>query len=248
MSKDTESKAEESTERKANLKLWKLVDKTPPAMTKPVKYGARKFTAVDPQYQLLEATSLWGPYGERWGLRNIKYEIVTLKGNDIVTLEKKDAKGNVVESVQQVADLIKHSIILEAEFFYPGTDGQTVSFPMINDDRYQAGDDALKKIVTNTRSKALSYLGFSADVFLGMFDDTAYVKKATEAFDKQDRFVNDASNAINSTKSLTELIDKEIRLKQVEAESRVDQVSAEYLRELIEKRKAYFLSKELGQS
>lgn len=36
------------------------------------------------------------------------------------------------------------------------------------------GDDALKKIMTNSISKSLSYLGFNADVFMGAFDDDLF--------------------------------------------------------------------------
>jgi len=39
----------------------------------------------------------------------------------------------------------------------------------------KSDDDFAKKMETNTVSKALSKLGFSADVFLGKFDDNKYV-------------------------------------------------------------------------
>jgi uncharacterized short protein YbdD (DUF466 family) len=38
-------------------------------------------------------------------------------------------------------------------------------------------DDCFKKVVTDCLTKALSYLGFSADVFLGQFDDNKYVQQ-----------------------------------------------------------------------
>ena len=37
-------------------------------------------------------------------------------------------------------------------------------------------EDALKKAGTDALTKCLSYLGFNADVFLGMFDDSKYVE------------------------------------------------------------------------
>lgn len=43
------------------------------------------------------------------------------------------------------------------------------------------GDDALKKIMTNSISKSLSYLGFNADVFMGAFDDDLFSHNQTQA-------------------------------------------------------------------
>ena len=42
-------------------------------------------------------------------------------------------------------------------------------------------EDAVKKAVTDGLTKCLSYLGFNADVFLGLFDDNKYVQAAANA-------------------------------------------------------------------
>lgn len=238
MSKDTELASEVTAEAKQNLTLWRSVEKTPPDMTKDVKYGKREYTAIDPQWQLRRATALWGPYGHRWGLRNIKYQIVEMKGNDVVTLQTKDAQGKVVQSVEQMADYIKYSIILEAEFFYPAADGKEASFPIINDDKYQADDEVLKKIITNTRSKALSWLGFSADVFLGKFDDERYVKTLTAIFNDLDAFVNTIATALRTAKDLPTLNKHKERLEEIIGQGTLDDVEkAQELRELFVVRK-----------
>ena len=50
-----------------NLKLWNAVATTDKKYLKPVSFGARKFTAIDPQYQIKEVTKAFGPVGHGWG-------------------------------------------------------------------------------------------------------------------------------------------------------------------------------------
>ncbi len=49
-----------------NLALWNKVKTTDPEMSKKVKYGKREFTAIDPQWQLMQATS-FGDHTEKTG-------------------------------------------------------------------------------------------------------------------------------------------------------------------------------------
>ena len=219
MSKDTELVAESSTEGRENLKLWKSVEKTPPDMTKLVSFGKRKYTTIDPQWQLRVATALWGPYGHRWGMRNLDCKMVDVHASD--------TQGHYLES----------SVFLKADFFYP-VDGEEVSFEIWNDDKFRSGDDTLKKLITNTRSKALSWLGFSADVFLGKFDDTAYVDSLKKKFGDQDAFMNTIATAIRTAKDLNALSKCKERLEEIIADQTLeDAASAQELMELVSERK-----------
>lgn len=219
MSKDIELAAETGPEGTAHLKLWKSVEKTPPDMTKEVKFGKRHYTAIDPQWQLRVATALWGPYGMDWGMRNLDYKMVEI--------HETDAQGHYLASV----------VIIKAEFFYPVA-GKEVSFEILNDDKFRAGDDTLKKLVTNTRSKALSWLGFSADVFLGKFDDTSYVKDLKAKFGDQDAFMNTIATAIRTAKDLAALTKCKERLEEIIADQTLDDAAAaQELMELVTERK-----------
>ena len=132
-----------------NMAIWTAVSSTDPKFTSRVQQRGG-FTSIDAYFQIRQATELWGPYGFRWGLRNLRR-----------TLEK---------------DL--EMAILDAEFFYP-VENETVSFEIGNSLFFvlksksgdKPDDEFIKKLETNTISKALSRLGFGADVFLGMFDD-----------------------------------------------------------------------------
>ena len=102
------------------------------------------FTTVCAQYQVLRATQLWGPYGRHWGLKDFKWTEVS-KGDTVV------------------------EVALEATFWYP--EGE---FPIASDMSYQPGNETRKKLRTDLQSKALSLLGFSADIFMGAFDGNRY--------------------------------------------------------------------------
>ncbi|WP_178862087.1 hypothetical protein [Thiomicrorhabdus cannonii] len=133
------------------MAIWSKVQKTDPAHTHQVNQRGG-YTAIDPTYQLREATKLWGPYGSNWGLRNIEYDYGLI-------------------------DRQLGLVLVHAEFHFPGG-----SFPISNAisptmGKSGAADaDFAKKLETNTLSKALSKLGFNADVFMGQFEDTEYLQ------------------------------------------------------------------------
>lgn len=132
----------------ANMDIWNAVCTTDPKYTKGVAYGARKFTCIDAQSQIMAATKLWGPYGGKWGMEDLKWSYSTLPDGAITEL------------------------ILDAVMFYPGG-----KFEISSDIGYAPGKECRKKLLTDLTTKALSKLGFNADVFLGEFDGNRYDKK-----------------------------------------------------------------------
>lgn len=133
---------------KENLSIWDAVSETDPAYTKQVNQRGG-YTTIDAQYQLMNATKEFGPYGKTWGFKDIDLDYTLI------------AKGLV---------------IFKGVFFFPG--GQ---FPIINCKSIgekKVDEDFAKKLETNTLSKALSKLGFNADIFMGKFEDFDYVNMA----------------------------------------------------------------------
>jgi hypothetical protein len=158
-------------------------------------------------------------------MRNMDYRLEEIN--------EKDAEGRYKASI----------VILKATFFYP-VDGKEASFDVLNDDKFRAGDDTLKKLITNTRSKALSWLGFSADVFLGKFDDTAYVKDLKAKFGDQDAFMNTIATAIRTAKDLAGLAKCKERLEEIIADQTLeDATAAQELMELVAERKRELAAK-----
>ena len=78
-------------------------------------------------------------------------------------------------------------------------------FPIAADMVFRAGDDCYKKLRTAAQSKALALLGFSADVFLGRFDDDHYVQSSRKKYEEEDSIKERAMTAIIAANEAEEL-------------------------------------------
>jgi hypothetical protein len=149
--------AEELADR--NLWLWRINEQTDPAHTKPVKLG-RSFTSIDPHYQVKRATETFGPVGIGWGWE-LAEEVILLQGKD----------GEI--------SLLKAKVTIW--YLDPRNQERRTCGPVLGMNMISTGgrvdDDAGKKAVTDALTKGLSYLGFSADVFMGLYDDSKYVEQ-----------------------------------------------------------------------
>lgn len=143
--------------KKDNMELWNKYCETNPNITKRVQTRGG-FTAIDAQAQLQQATELFGPFGIAWGLDNLTYTVIA------------DGKDSPI------------GISLQADFYYSFND-KSGRFPLASDMVYKANDDCFKKLRTDCITKALSQLGFAADVFLGKFDDNKYVAEMNKKYD-----------------------------------------------------------------
>lgn len=148
-----------------NLKLWDSVDSTDPKHTKKVTNSGRTYSSIDATSQYKKATEIFGAYGSTWGLKNI--------------------------------DVMHHTIgdtvlaNMKAMFYYPGGEFETINSIKLayKTNGYQGkegylkvDEEAYKKLETNTVTKALSRLGFNADVFLGQFEDNQYIQEINYAY------------------------------------------------------------------
>ncbi len=68
-----------------NLTIWDELAETDPEYIKPVSFGARSFTAIDPQYQIRTMTETFGPICavRRW---DSKTDIVQISNRDSALL------------------------------------------------------------------------------------------------------------------------------------------------------------------
>ena len=145
-----------------NLLLWNKVEKTNPAHTKDAKIGQLSIKAINAQSQIKEATKQFGTYGNTWGLKNLKYSFM-----DIGTTKM---------------------AMLGSEFYYPSGEFEIhttlkIAYMTQGANGYlKIDDDFMKKMETDVTTKALSKLGFNADVFMGLYDDNRYVNQMKEEF------------------------------------------------------------------
>ncbi len=83
----------------------------------------------------------------------------------------------VKELRYEFVDPSSKEMVLDAIFYFPGGE-----FEIGTDIVYRAGNDSRKKLLTDLTTKALSKLGFNADVFMGRFDDHKYVAEINAEF------------------------------------------------------------------
>ncbi len=148
---------EEKQETNPNLSIWDAVSKTNPIHTKAfTKAGGFKGVGIKPISLIHRATELWGPMGERWGSEEAEREIL----------------GDIV--------------FMKARVWYPAILGRASvehwgGDVLVRHDG-KPNDEAFKMAFTDAIGKCLSQLGFSADIYMGLFDDSKYLKEISEEF------------------------------------------------------------------
>jgi hypothetical protein len=141
-----------------NLKLWKAVEKTNPNYTKQANVKGNKITSIAPQYQIMNVTEQFGIYGQTWGFKSMDFDYTLVPSLGLV--------------------------VLHAVFYFPNGEfpiKNAISLFMDNA-KTKVDDNFAKKIETDTLTKAISKLGFNADIFMGKFDDQRYLEDVTKEF------------------------------------------------------------------
>lgn len=161
---------------KENLELWNRVEKTNPKYTKNAKLSGRDITAISPQYQIMQVTEQFGVYGEKWGFKNIvlSYDLVE--------------KCNLV--------------VFKGTFFFPNGEFEIINSCKLYMDRNltMVDDNFAKKIETDALTKAISKLGFNADIFMGKFDDVRYVEEMKKEFEPKKEIPTLTTEQFNKAK------------------------------------------------
>lgn len=155
-----------------NLRIWEQVQTTDTRFTKKAKVNGQDITSLSGTAMVMKATELFGPVGIGWGWRVVEERFD--EGHEIYTGEG-DKRACIGRE-------IGHTVKIALWFVQDGQRGEIEQYGCT---RYQyktsygmtTDGEAPKKSLTDAIKKALSMLGFSADVFLGMFDDADYVQQ-----------------------------------------------------------------------
>jgi hypothetical protein len=138
----------------SHLDFWNSVKETDTKYTKQYEEGGKTLTAINPMYTIQKATEKFGMYGKGWGVNLLTYSII--KGADGTPLV----------------------VALDAEFWWR-EDEVIYAFPISSEMDFWNGktinQNVRKSLLTDVTTKALSKLGFNADVYMGQFDDVGYV-------------------------------------------------------------------------
>lgn len=142
-----------------NLSIWNAVNKTNPANTKKVSQRGG-FTSICAQSQIMEATRQFGPVGIGWGYAAAE----PIFHDNLVFVQVTLWHGKRDQS------------------FGPVTGGAEWK-----SNKGFLDSDAVKKATTDALTKLLSQLGFNADVFLGLYDDSKYVAQMEREFAEKEK-------------------------------------------------------------
>lgn len=180
-----------------NLSLWNTISKTDPKFTKGAKKGAYQFTSVAPMYQIMKATAAFGPQGLGWG---------------IISNSEKFTEQLIGDTTLLNYDATLFFIVNGERGEIPIHATEKLSYITQNGKGYlKIDDEARKKVVTNAKTKGLSELGMSADIFLGQFDNYEYLEtRKVEA--ELERVANDATAKLNSDMRYKESIQGSLRM------------------------------------
>ncbi|MSR12885.1 MAG: hypothetical protein EXR84_14060 [Gammaproteobacteria bacterium] len=154
-----------------NMRIWSQVDKTAPSATKAAKVGGMNITALNGLHMIMRATEVLGPVGIGWGWK---------------VLEERFDQGAPImggkDGAEVVSPTLSHTVRIQFWYKLDGERGEFEQYgctKAVYKSSYGAStdDEAPKKSLTDAIKKSLSMLGFSADVYLGLFDDKEYVEQ-----------------------------------------------------------------------
>lgn len=159
----------------SNMKVWNQVETTDTRFTKKAKVSGQEITSLNGTAMLMKATSIFGPAGIGFGWKVLEERFD--QGIEIFSGE-----GDKRYSLGHTSN---HTVRILFWYMLDGQRGEIESFGCTNyiyKSSYGLSCDgeAPKKSATDAIKKALSALGFSADVFLGLFDDREYVQNLQE--------------------------------------------------------------------
>lgn len=152
-----------------NTRLWDKLGKTDPAHTKGFKRaGGFGGTAIKPIYTTQKMTETFGPAGQGWGMGKPDFQVVA------------GSEGQI-------------AVYCTVELWWdetPGEVGTTRSVYGVGGDMVvvkqssglRTDDEAFKKAFTDAVGNAMKHLGMSADVHMGLFDDSKYVQEMEQEF------------------------------------------------------------------
>lgn len=172
-----------------NLELWKRVFKTDERFTKAFTQNGGG-TSINGTYLTMLATREFGPKGIGWGVDILeeRFDIgapitrqVKGKDNNASWELVLDGNGNTVNEQH-------HVVTVRFWYILNGVRGEETAYgctPYIYGSKYgiTCDGEATKKSLTDATKKALSGLGFSGDIFMGLYDNLEYRQKNKAEFD-----------------------------------------------------------------
>lgn len=193
-----------------NLELWKEVFKTDERFTSAFSVNGGG-TSINGTYMTMIATREFGPKGIGWGV-----DILEERFDDgaPITRTVKGSDGNntwelIPDGIGGILTEKNHVIKIRLWYVRNGKRGEEIAYgctPYLYSTKYGpfCDGEATKKSLTDATKKALSALGFCADIFMGLYDNPEYRQKNKAEF----ALKNASENAEDAARVRQELDDK----------------------------------------
>lgn len=162
--------------RKDDIDYWNMVETTDPGFTKQITGRNYRGTSPNVTYLIRKATEVYGLCGHGFGW--------TVVDEQYIQGAKYESGNTELLHVVRINFWTKHPETGEIGSF--DSYGQTRMAYLTRNGQYIMDEDGPKKSLTDAITKAMSQLGFAADIFLGRYDDNKYVSELREQFGGSD--------------------------------------------------------------
>lgn len=172
-----------------NLKIWNDVKQAPQQFLKKIDFGYLKGkTDINPQWRLMAMTQAFGAVGHGWNYR-------------IVKLWSETGSDGQVMAFAEVA--VKTKLNGEWGDEFSGIGGSTIV--ELAKGNLKSNDEGYKMAVTDALSVAFKAVGVAADIYLGNYDGSKYLRDLSEAYTDNDALLEQAKNEIEAVNSKEQL-------------------------------------------
>lgn len=197
-----------------NLAIWNKLGRTDPAQTKTFKRGGGfAGTAIKPIYTAQKMTEEFGPVGVGWGFSEPKFQLVPGENREVLVY--------CWLSLWFMRDGVR-----SADIHGVGGD-KVVGYVKASEqynrpERWENDDEAFKKAFTDAIGNAMKHLGMSADVHMGLFDDSKYVqtRRQEEASERREAAEQAASTPFDKSADTDRTIIETLLMAMRKAESK----------------------------
>ena len=172
-----------------NLKIWNMVKQPNQSVLKKIDFGYLKGkTDINPQWRLMAMTQAFGLVGHGWTYRITR------------TWSESGLDGQMM-AFAEVAVKTKYEGEWGEEFY--GVGGSMIA--ELSKGIVKSNDEGYKMAVTDALSVAFKAVGVAADIYLGNYDGSKYLRDTSEAFVDLDALFKQAESRLNNAKTIEEL-------------------------------------------
>lgn len=202
-------------EKGDNMKIWRSVMRTDPRYTKDLAGAGFEGTSINAEYMIMRATEIFGPIGTGWGFEVLEDRMLPGAPMSEAIYEDKKFIGNRLLRDGDGTLITEQNHSIKIAFWYLKDNGVAERFEAYGATKYlyktkhgiTCDGEAQKKSLTDAIKKALSLLGFSADVWLGLYDQAEYKQENAIEFD-----IRNASDKAEDVTRIRKELDEKFKL------------------------------------